>query len=177
MFRIPGEIIALLTFPGIIVHELAHQFFCRLFNIAIYDVCYFRYGNPAGFVVHEHPKTLLQHFLVSVGPFLINSILGALISAPAAISVLQFESGSLFDKLLIWLGVSIAMHAFPSIGDAVVLEESVSKNKATLIEKLLIYPAVHLIYLGSYGSIFWLDIIYGIFVAGLLPKLVISLLL
>lgn len=29
MFFIPGQLIALVTFPGVIVHELAHQLFCR----------------------------------------------------------------------------------------------------------------------------------------------------
>lgn len=47
MFFIPGQLIAALTFPGVIVHEMAHQLFCRLFRVAVLDVCYFRFG-PAG---------------------------------------------------------------------------------------------------------------------------------
>jgi hypothetical protein len=45
MFFIPGPLIALATFPGVIVHELAHQLFCRWFRIPVLNVCYFT-GYP-----------------------------------------------------------------------------------------------------------------------------------
>jgi hypothetical protein len=38
------------------------------------------------------------------------------------------------------------------------------------------YPVVGLIYLGSLGSMFWLDIIYGVGVAVFLPKAIIGML-
>jgi len=53
MFFIPGPVIAFLTFPGVIVHEAAHLFFCKLFKLQVYDVCFLRFGNPAGYVIHE----------------------------------------------------------------------------------------------------------------------------
>lgn len=52
---IPGFLISILTFPGVIVHEIAHQLFCRICGVAVLDVCYFKAGNPAGYVVHEIP--------------------------------------------------------------------------------------------------------------------------
>jgi hypothetical protein len=52
MFFIPGPVIAAITFPGVILHETAHLFFCKLFKLQVYNVCYFRFGNPAGFVLH-----------------------------------------------------------------------------------------------------------------------------
>ena len=39
---IPGPIIALLTFPGVIVHEFAHKLFCDIFNVPVYYVNYFK---------------------------------------------------------------------------------------------------------------------------------------
>ena len=42
MFVIPGFIISLVTFPGVIVHELAHQIFCMLMKVPVYDVKYFQ---------------------------------------------------------------------------------------------------------------------------------------
>ena len=48
MIPIPGLLIALATFPGVIVHEAAHMLFCRLRGVAIFKVCFFRVGNPAG---------------------------------------------------------------------------------------------------------------------------------
>jgi hypothetical protein len=115
---IPGPLIALATFPGVIVHEIAHQLFCRIFRVAVFDVCYFRLGNPAGYVIHEPPSNASQQIWIGIGPFFVNSILGALIALPAVIPVMRFEAGAPLDYLLMWLGVSIAMHAFPSTGDA-----------------------------------------------------------
>lgn len=111
MFFIPGSVMAALTFPGVIVHEIAHQWFCRIFGVAILDVCYFRFGNPAGYVVHEHPVKPGQQIWIAIGPFLVNTVIGGIIAAPAAIQVFMLEAAGPVDFLLIWLGVSIAMHA------------------------------------------------------------------
>jgi len=84
----------------------------------VLDVCYFRVGNPSGYVVHETPSSSLKHLLISIAPFFVNTIVGALIAAPASLAALKFNDPDPLDLVLIWLGVSIAMHAFPSTGDA-----------------------------------------------------------
>lgn len=112
----------------------AHQWFCRRFGLAVFDVCYFRLGNPCGYVVHEHPRKASQSIWISVGPFLINSGVGAVIAAPAYFSVFEFSHRNPFNYVLAWLGVSIAVHAIPSTGDAkamwdaTVLDPSPSKR-------------------------------------------------
>ncbi|MCX6345356.1 MAG: metalloprotease family protein [Armatimonadetes bacterium] len=171
---IPGFVISILTFPGVIMHEMAHQLFCRLFRIAIFDVCYFRFGNPAGYVVHEIPRSAYQNIGISIGPFIVNSVVGAIIAAPAALPIIQFQTGTLLDWFLIWLGVSIAMHAFPSTGDANSIWKSLWSKDVPLPAKLLGAPIVMIIFVGAVGSVVWLDLIYGIGVAMLLPKLIIS---
>jgi hypothetical protein len=170
---IPGELIAILTFPGVIVHEAAHQIFCRFFRVAVLDVCYIRYGRPSGYVVHEPAVRPGQHVWISVGPFLVNTLVGALIAAPAAIPVIQFEAGNPLEYLLIWLGVSIAMHAFPSTGDAQAIRRTLKERKTSVLTKLIATPVVFIIYLGAAGSVFWLDLMYGVAVAMLLPNVVI----
>src|SRR5262249_39816649 len=75
LIPIPGVVIAVLTFPGVIVHEAAHLIFCRLAGLAVFAVCFFRIGNPAGYVIHEPPATYRASFAVSMGPFLVNSVL------------------------------------------------------------------------------------------------------
>jgi len=176
---IPGFLITWATFPGVIVHELAHALFCRLFGIGIYEVCYFQLsvnrGVPAGYVIHTGAKHHWQDVFVGIGPFFVNSILGAIIAAPAAIPVLQFHSGDALDYFLLWLGVSIAMHSFPSTGDAQSIWATVSAKEAPWWTKLFGMPIVGLIYLGAVASIFWIDLIYGIAVAGFLPKLIVNL--
>ena len=175
MFFIPGILISIVTFPGVIVHEMAHQFFCRIFNVAILDVCYFRFGNPVGYVVHEIPKKAIHSIMIGVGPFFVNTIIGALIALPSIIPVIKFESGSPLDYFLIWLGVSIAMHSFPSIGDAKSIWEAVWNDETSLRTRIVALPIVALIFIGSIGSFFWLDLIYGIGVIMLVPYVLVKL--
>lgn len=176
MIPIPGIIISILTFPGVIVHELAHQLFCRWYKVSVFKVCYFQFGNPVGYVLHEKPRKKSQQIMISVGPFIINTILGALIAFPAAIPVFQFDQSDPIFYVLIYLGVSIAMHSFPSTGDASVMWDSVMKEDSSLFLKIVTVPLVGLIYLGALGSFFWLDLVYGIAVAVWLPKLIIHFL-
>jgi len=176
---IPGFLITWVTFPGVIVHELAHAIFCRLYGLKIYEIVYFRFavgfGQAAGWVVHEPSKKPMQNMMVSIGPFFVNTILGAVIGAPAAIPVLKLESRDPFDLLLIWLGVSIAMHSFPSTGDAKSIMHSVGSKEVSIFAKIVCYPIIGLIYLGALGSVFWLDAIWGVAVAGFLPSLIVKL--
>ena len=53
---IPGWLISLVTFPGVVVHEAAHRFFCDVTDTPVYEVSYFRpRGKPAGYVIHGRP--------------------------------------------------------------------------------------------------------------------------
>jgi hypothetical protein len=115
MFFIPGFVIALVTFPGVIVHEAAHRFFCDLAGVPVYKVCYFRIGNPSGYVIHGLTKSLRANFLITVGPLIVNTLLCAVISFPLATSLpLNVTDVPGVFVLLGWLGISIGMHAFPS---------------------------------------------------------------
>jgi hypothetical protein len=174
---IPGFLVSWLTFPGVIVHEFAHALFCRLFRVQIYEVKYMNFstnfGEPSGWVLHEPIDRPLVNLLIGIGPLVVNTILGALISAPAAISVLWFYSGNPIDLLLVWLGVSVAMHAFPSIGDARSIWEGMKSARTPWLAKIACAPLVGLIYVGAAASFIWLDALYGVFVAGLIPGMIV----
>jgi hypothetical protein len=173
---IPGIVIAVATFPGVIVHELAHQLFCRLYSVPVFKVVYFQFENPCGYVLHDKPRTKMQHLMIGIGPFIINTLVGGLIALPASLPVLHFgHSPSVLDILFIYLGFSIAAHAFPSTGDASAIWKSVNEENTPFWVKLVSYPVVGLIYLGAIGSFFWLDIIYGVGVVMGLPWLFINM--
>ncbi|MES2279140.1 MAG: DUF3267 domain-containing protein [Bacteroidota bacterium] len=172
---IPGILITILTFPGVIVHELAHQLFCRWFNVPVFKVVYFQVANPAGYVLHETVANKWHGMLISVGPFILNSLLGMLIAFPAALPVFKFDNGNIADYLLIYLGVSVAMHAFPSTGDAKAILTDLKAPETSLWVKILGYPVIGLIYAGTLGSFFWLDLAYGAAVAVGLPTLLVAL--
>ena len=161
-----GFAVSLVTFPGIIVHELAHQFFCWLLKVPVFEVCYFRIGKTAGFVRHERPKSPWASLLIAIGPAFVNTLLGVLIAFPAVLGAFLFDSvfNTLVDLILIWLGLSIAMHAFPSIGDAKTIWNSVMDDRSAIWVKLVGAPVVGFIFAGAVGSFFWFDAIYGLLV-------------
>lgn len=166
---IPGFIISILTFPGVMAHEFAHELFCRLTGTRVMKVCYFRFGNPAGYVVHEAPESVWKHILIGIGPFIVNTALGflaGLFAVKKSLFAGELKSAGFF---LVWLGLSIAMHSFPSTGDAKSIWRALWCKGAPLSAKLVGTPLVGLIFLGALGSIFWLDLAYGIVVAMALP--------
>ncbi len=168
MGQILGQVITAVTFPGVVIHELSHQLFCRFLNVEVQEVCYFRIGNPAGYVIHNPTKKWIHKVAIASGPFFINSLIAAILAFPVA---LKLDGGNI---LLLWLAVSIGMHAIPSTGDAQSMWQSVSGNRAPLLAKLFVGPIVAIIYLLSLGSYFWLDLVYGVIVAFSLPHLLVQ---
>lgn len=162
---IPGQAISIATFPGIVVHEIAHQLLCRFFRVAIFDVSYFQHSSKeAGYVSHEVPRACYQSVIISIAPFFINTIIGLLITLPTSITLLYIEDPQWYDFIFAWLGISILMHAFPSTGDAKCIRHALNTRKPSLFLKIISYPLVGLIYLASWGSYAWLDAVYAILI-------------
>jgi len=170
MFFIPGPVIALLTFPGVIIHEAAHLFFCKLFKLQVYNVCFIRFGNPAGYVIHEKTDNFTTAFFVSMGPFFGNSLLCVIFCTAAFLPVWELK---VFDPLayfFYWLGLSIGMHAFPSTGDLSNLWElAPEKAKKGNILAILSFPLIGLLYILNFARVVWADLGYGIAIGILGP--------
>ena len=171
---IPGFLISIATFPGVIVHELAHVFFCMVTKTRVYKVCYFRFGNPAGYVIHATPPNVWKHILIGIGPLFVNTLLGLLFGIAAALAHVNFDKLTTMSGIFLWLAVSIAMHSFPSTGDARSIWHSVWSKGSPVTAKLFGTPLVTLIFLGAIGSIFWLDAVYGFGIVVELPKLLLQ---
>jgi hypothetical protein len=170
MFFIPGFVIAIATFPGVIVHETAHLFFCRLFNLAVYDVCFFRFGNPAGYVIHERTNNFRALFFVSMGPFFVNTALCILFCTAAFLPVWVLKVDDYLAYFFYWLGLSIGMHAFPSTGDLGNLwQVAPPLAKSGNVWAILSVPLIGLLYVLNFGRIVWADLGYGIAVGILGP--------
>jgi hypothetical protein len=170
MFFIPGPVIAALTFPGVIVHEAAHLFFCKLFKLQVYDVCFFRLGNPAGYVVHEKTENFTALFFVSMGPFFANTLLCVIFCAAAFLPVWELKVQDLTAYFFYWLGLSIGMHSFPSTGDLSNLWE-LAPERAKRGDPLAIFslPIIALLVVLNYARVIWADLGYGIAVGILGP--------
>jgi hypothetical protein len=172
VFFIPGYVIALCTFPGVIVHEAAHLFFCKLRKVAVFDVCFFRLENPSGYVIHENPKDFFSTFLICIGPLIINTLLCVFFCLPAFVPVRVFDRGDVLCYFLLWLGVSIGMHAFPSTQDAIVLStQAGDAAKRWNPLAILSIPLAGVFVAANIMSFFWLDMIYGLAVGLGIPEL------
>lgn len=178
MFFIPGWLISIATFPGVIVHEAAHMVFCRLRGVPVFEVCFFRVGNPAGYVIHGDIEDFKTSFLVCVGPFILNSLLCVFFCFPAFVPVRLFNIGDPLSYFMLWLGVSIGMHAFPSTQDAKVLWRAAQKAvKQWHPLAIISFPLVVVIYAANVLRFFWLDYLYGIGVGLVLPQILFKRLL
>jgi Putative zincin peptidase len=118
MILIPGFIISLLTFPGVIVHEWAHKIACNLFGVAVSKVVYFKLdfklvGGEAGYVQHEIPKRYIESLCISSAPLFVNT----LVALACGLVAHQVHATPFPYYLFVWLGFSAGSHAFPSNQD------------------------------------------------------------
>ena len=170
MIIIPGFVIALVTFPGVIVHEAAHLLFCRLCRVAVFKVCFFQLRNPAGYVIHEQTDDFKKTFLISMGPFFINTLLCILFCSAAFLPVWELKINDYLAYFFYWLGLSIGMQAFPSTQDLShiwkLAPQAVKRGNWLAIVS---YPIVILLYPLNFLRIVWADLGYGLAVGVLAP--------
>lgn len=162
---IPGILISIITFPGIVVHEWAHKKFCDWLKVSVLKVVYFRFGNPAGYVQHEQPIKYNQIFWISIGPLIVNSGITLLLGFLAS----QVISESFLYDLLVWLALSIGMHSFPSDQDMTHIS---SASKSALKENgsflhYFAFPFVWLVWIANVLKFFWFDAAYAVLLISL----------
>jgi hypothetical protein len=173
MFMIPGWLIALLTFPGVICHEMAHRFFCDLAGVPVFAVSYIRIGNPAGYVIHGPVSNLKSALMISIGPLIINTALCSFLSFAAVIPIfiLDLADTDIASSLLIWIAISIGMHAFPSDTDMENFKNIVQNTGKGRFAYFLARSFSGLFSLANALRFFWFDLIYTFSVASILPCL------
>jgi hypothetical protein len=170
-------ILAYSTFPGVIVHEFAHAWACRMLGISVFKVCYLRFGNPLGYVLHERPAYVFQHIMVAIAPFFVSTFLALTVSSMACLLFVNHSLSEFHDLIIplaLWLGFSLALHAFPSSGDADALWDEVRSRQVGFCAKLLLVPVVGLIRLTGLGAYIGLDALYAMAVVALPPLILLS---
>ncbi len=152
-----SKILALFTIPGVVVHEFGHQFFCHLMRVKVREVCYFRFGNPAGYVMHDQAGNFVQAFFISAGPLLFGSLF-------SAVMFYFFQSAGELEWRMVymWLGFSVAMHCLPSRGDAKSLwQQNWSQAKSNILA-IFGMPLVFIIWVLSMLNFLVFNISYAI---------------
>lgn len=159
LFRI---LLILASIPGVVVHELGHQILCHLTGTRVLKVCYFRFGIPAGYVMHERPRSAWRHLLIALGPFFVNTTAGFGLGWLALRGQLPGATVWTAKVLPLWLAVAIAMHAFPSSGDAQSFLDAIWSRGSGFFAKLLGTPVALLMYLGAFLGNFGFDLLFGL---------------
>ena len=175
LIPIPGLLVSIATFPGIIVHEFAHDLFCKLTKTPVQEVCYFQIGNPAGYVIHELPSNVWKHILIGIGPLIVNSLIGIAMGFAAIFMQIDYYHLTALGAAYLWLAISIAMHSFPSTGDADSIMNAIWSQGAPITARLLGTPLVLVLRLGAACSVIWLDAIYGFILVVGLPREILGL--
>ena len=160
MFFIPGWLIAAVTFPGVMLHEWAHKFFCDRFQVRVLAVRYFQFGQDvAGFVQHDPPSTFRQHLFIGIAPLIVNSLAAIIVAAMAA----QAKTDSALMYFFWWLSMSFGAHALPSRRDADSIGDSIGRARASGASAWILaaWPLVQVLRVASALKLFWIDIIFA----------------
>lgn len=172
---IPGKLMSLITFPGIVVHEIAHRLFAELLGVPVYSIKYFQINDKAsGYVEHGEIKSTWQAFWICVGPFIINSALCIVLTLPFAyyFILLDGKESNLIVYVLGWLGLSIGMHAFPSNPDMKSFSHHAFKLRANILIKLVALFLQALVFLSNLLRIIWFDLVYAVGISVIIPLII-----
>ena len=172
---ITGFVTLLATFPGVVVRQAVVQLLCFYYEIPVFKVSYFRLWPPGGAVLYDPPASITTAMALMVGPFVVNTLLGAVMGFSAVFGLLEIDGSwsALLNLFLIWLGVSIAVHAFPSLQEAEFFGKSCA-NKSPSVQ-----AATGLVVAGAHAAalsrIVWVDVIYAVTIVVVLPVIAFEL--
>ncbi len=161
------KLISAITFIGVIFHEYGHKLFCDLTGVKVVKVCYFRFGNPSGYVVHERPKRFIQSFLIAVGPLLSGAFFSLLFYFLSKSFLWQEWQKYLF----LWLGGSVAINSYPSDKDAESLWQDTNRHISRNLLAIIGYPFAVIIWIANSLHIIFFDLIYAGFLYYLVEKI------
>ena len=148
-------LLMILDAPGVIIHELAHAFFCLFFGIRIYKINLFQFKQVAGYVNHSEPKSFLASFFISFGPLLINSSLAIYLFTKIIPPYFSW-----YNLLWLYLGVVIGLESIPSTGDAESLLKNANRNILRNPLKILLYPLVLILYILNFLNKIYFNIVF-----------------
>ena len=171
MIFIPGPLIAALTFPGVIMHEVAHRFMCDLLHVPVYGANYFSIGSTrAGYVSHQKTDNVIHVLLISFAPLFINSFFCMLFTLPYSSTIHIAGEGinNFANGFLWWVGMSMGINAFPSNQDTDNALSAAEENGGSFIIWLL----CSLMKVLNFLSRIWIDFAYAYGVSLILPRLI-----
>ena len=168
VFFIPGVLIGLITFPGVMLHEYLHKKMCNWQKVKVYDVKYFTweseglFSDGMGYV--KHAKTSFwKQTKIGLAPLL--AFFPGIFLVMLSSFMLESENLALLSLLLLWIGFSFLANMFPSRADLEhYFKESPKKNLSNKLISLFLTPIMILLYIFSYLEVVWADFIVAIII-------------
>jgi len=97
-----------------------------------------------------------------MGPFFVNSVLALALALPTYISREVYNEKNIWFMFVLWLSISIAMHAIPSNQDARnVFEQAKVHAKKGNILAIVSFPIVICIFVFNLLRVVWSDALYA----------------
>jgi|SRR4030095_7464075 len=168
---ISGPAFALFTFPGVIMHEIAHRFMCDILQIPVYEINYFSGGETqAGHVCHHKTNNVNHDLLIGFAPLIINSFFCMLFTLPYGSTLMITGAGIVnYQSMFIyWVGISMGVHAFPSNHDLHDGWIHLRKNNGSLVIRSL----CSIMQLLNQLSFFWIDVAYAMILSMIIPAII-----
>jgi len=103
----------------------------------------------------------------------LNTVAAVLVSLSVSVPLLVGWTDAL-DLVLLWLAVSLATNAFPSMADARAAREAVLAPSAAAWERLLGYPVVLVLLVGAVLARTGLSIMWGAAIVSLAPLILLA---
>jgi len=104
-----NELMHILFFPGIILHECAHALACLLLGVQIKKIKFV--GKDGGYVIHEDSKTY-KIIIISLFPFIFNILISLLCAKIYLLTIDPF-----YKLLMVWIGIAALFFCVPSDQD------------------------------------------------------------
>jgi len=117
--RLGNLLLTLTVWPGILAHEYAHYAACRLTGVGVRSPPALQPFEDSAVLEHERVDSFGADLAITVAPLVGNSVLGF-----GAFALARTTTGP-GEALCLWLGVSFAFTALPSVTDTETLPVTV----------------------------------------------------
>lgn len=157
-------IFGFLTMPGAVFHAFAEHLLCKILRIPVEDTAYLHCSEQFGHVEHKPVLQAGKGFALCFVPGLILFLCGAVTAGTAAVQLFAIgvtpivlttgKVSALFIVccVLLYAGICMLCHVFPSYEDALYLWES--RDEASAAAKIILTPLAACMRAGAFLSRF-----------------------
>lgn len=156
-----------ITFFGTTLRVFWEHVACRICKVPVEDTRTFKSDELCGHVEHELTENLKQSFFLCWFPFTMNFLFGCAFLLTGAYRLFYiYETDSLQNYALVWLGFSCLANCAPSFEDALSLKDYLYGGKNKFL-KVILSPFFVVTYSVSfierYSVTFVLSLVFTVF--------------